>query len=839
MPVALTMIACASTAPATAIVPQRTLAPDSDMQRIIETTITLPASARAPSMTLTERHPRELVDKEPVKVTGSVEITFPLFDNYLVEPYVMLEDESGFVERDFDFTMPRENQVIGPLTRSDENTWKYVLHLPVIPPGRLVDVDNNGKIGRGVRILAIAVQANVVGDPFLEENEFRGWSSVWTSARIDPENHDEISGGFLIVWAPDAEQAFPINFGSDGLLFTSDDSTSTLKPGYTIVDLNNTPFTFSKEIAPEIELYEGDVSVTNYTEMGYSEAFESLWSKASVEYPFTQLKSINWQDLYERFSPRVAAAQSADNHQEWFLTMRDFAMSIPDGHVGLIGDDGGFFQRNTGGGAGLIMTELSDGRVLVSYLTSGGAAEEAGIQLRDEIIAVNGKPVKEAVAAVTPWNGPFSAPHVQRLEQYRYLTRGKVGANIDISWRHTSGKENQATLILPPEQASLVASSLYADIDRNAPPVEYEILEDSGLGYVRIWSLADDLNLTIRLFKRAVELFSERNIPGMILDMRHNLGGSPMGTGLAAYFTSEELEVMRGYYYSERLEQFDTHGPPDTIEPDAELQFKGRIAVLISPACASACENVAWVFSQLPQVTVLGHYPSNGIMGEVGRGQYNLPGEISFQIPTGMDLDMHGNIIVEGLGVQPDVLVPVTEKTLFSENDDLLNHAIGMLLRPTVSGVQPSGSATMMSPADTRASLKQTPILEQLAFEEYNNVGRTGEQYTYTVHLTSSREVIWMHKWCAATKALAVSNLRDMTINFSMNDQPIPRKNFLALEGEYNGQYCYYHLAGLVDWPMGEHQLDIEVTFRQEIDNGFRDYKSGAHKFEYRVYVDE
>ena len=83
--------------------------------------------------------------------------------------------------------------------------------------------------------------------------------------------------------------------------------------------------------------------------MGYSEAFESLWSKASVEYPFTQLKSINWQDLYERFSPRVAAAQSAANHQEWFLTMRDFAMSIPDGHVGLIGDDGWFFQRNTGG----------------------------------------------------------------------------------------------------------------------------------------------------------------------------------------------------------------------------------------------------------------------------------------------------------------------------------------------------------------------------------------------------------------------------------------------------------------------------------------------------------
>ena len=188
---------------------------------------------------------------EPIKVTGSVKITFPLFENYLVEPYVMLEDESGFVARDFEFIIPPENQVLGPLTRSGEHDWEYVLHLPTVPPGMMVDVDNNGRADNGVRIFALAVQANMTNDPFLGEDEFRGWSSVWTSARIDSENHDEISGGVLIVWAPDAQQAFPIDFGPDGLLFTSDDSTFMLKPGYTIVDINSTPFTFSKKILPK------------------------------------------------------------------------------------------------------------------------------------------------------------------------------------------------------------------------------------------------------------------------------------------------------------------------------------------------------------------------------------------------------------------------------------------------------------------------------------------------------------------------------------------------------------------------------------------------------------
>jgi len=313
-----------------------------------------------------------------------------------------------------------------------------------------------------------------------------------------------------------------------------------------------------------------------------------------------------------------------------------------------------------------------------------------------------------------------------------------------------------------------------------------------------------------------------------------------MGTGLAAYFATEELEVIRGYYYSERLERFDTHGPPDTIEPDEELQYVGRIAVLISPACASACENVAWVFSQLPQATVLGHYPSNGIMGEVGRGQYELPDELSFQIPTGMDHDMKGNIIVEGVGVQPDVLVPITEETLFGEDDALLEQAIALLLRPTVAGVDPSGPPIVMSPAETHVAVQQQiPVLEQFAPEEYDNLSRAGEVYTYTTSLGSSKEVLWLYSWCAASEEIADSNLRTMDINFNVDGQSVPRSDFLALQGEFNGQYCHYHLAGLSNWPRGEHRLRTEVTFNHEIDDGFQVYAAGTHVFEYHVYVDE
>ena len=617
---------------------------------------------------------------EPVQIIGTANITFFLFEDYLVEPFVMLEDEAGFVRRDFEFIIPPANQILGPLTRTGENTWEYVLHLPALPPGTLVDIDNDDFIDTGVKVFAVAVQANLKGDPFLGGDEFRGWSTVWTSARTDSENQDEINGGSLVLWAPDDQQAFPTDFGSDQLLFTPDDPVGPVPAGYTIVNLDESPFVLYKEPQPNLTLYEGDVAVNDYAGMSYTEAFEALWTKASVEYPFSEIKAIRWQSLYEQFKPRVVQAQAEGDHQAWYTTMRDFTWSIPDGHVGLSGDDGGLFIQKFGGGLGIGLTELDDGRVITHYLTEDGPAQTAGIELGAEILKINGVPITQAASNVVPWSSPFSTEHVRRLQQYRYLTRGPLGKTLEITWRIPHSTDaSTAILAFQREWDSFAATSIYAELDTQAPPVEYDILRDSGYGYLRIWDLADDLNLVNRLFERAVKVFRDNHVPGVILDLRHNLGGSPMGTDLARYFTEEQLEVSRGYYYSEKLGTFDTHGPPDTIEPDPDLQYNGPVAVLVGPACASACENVAWVFSQLPQVRVIGQHPSNGIMGEVGRGQYDLPGGLSFQIPTGMELDMDGNIIVEGSGVVPDVLVPINEETVFGGGDPVLSLSVELL----------------------------------------------------------------------------------------------------------------------------------------------------------------
>jgi len=76
----------------------------------------------------------------------------------------------------------------------------------------------------------------------------------------------------------------------------------------------------------------------------------------------------------------------------------------------------------------------------------------------------------------------------------------------------------------------------------------------------------------------------------------------------------------------------------------------------------------------------VGHSPSAGAYGEVGRGQYDLPAGLSMQFPTGRSETPGGDLLIEGVGVLPDILVPVTLESVLGQVDAVLQAAIEALL---------------------------------------------------------------------------------------------------------------------------------------------------------------
>lgn len=78
--------------------------------------------------------------------------------------------------------------------------------------------------------------------------------------------------------------------------------------------------------------------------------------------------------------------------------------------------------------------------------------------------------------------------------------------------------------------------------------------------------------------------------------------------------------------------------------------------------------------------TIIGHFPTSGAFGEVGRGQYDLPADLSMQFPTGRSETLEGNLLLEGTGVIPEITVPVTEDSALGRVDAVLEAAIKALL---------------------------------------------------------------------------------------------------------------------------------------------------------------
>ncbi len=622
---------------------------------------------------------------QPYQVTGAFRVSNGfVVGTYFVEHAVALTDMHGFVIRDEEWELPVASQALGYAEVDLETlTGQYDLNLPAQPEGEFNDVDNNGKADKGVQIFAVAYSPNLAGGPFAAgDDRSRGWPSYLASIITDSENDDEVVGGKLVIWSPDAAQAFPTGFGADGLLFTADDPTAAIPSGYSFVNLSADPFEVTREASASFTLFEPqDVALKDFSSLSYTEAFDKMFEIARKEYAFNGVagKAPDWDALYAEIKPRVEQAEQARDAQAYYLALRDFTWAFKDGHVGLGGGEiqVRLFTVATEGGYGFAIRELDDGRVIVSYVLAEGSAAGAGMLVGAQVTEFNGLPISDAIDAAESWASPQSMESMVRYQKARYLTRAPLGMTATVTFTNPDGEPQTVTLTAFAERQSFASTSLFLGYNANGLPVEYKILP-SGAGYVKINSNYDDLNLIVRLFERALKTFEAAQVKGIIIDLRQNSGGAPLG--LAGYLTDNEITLGQLQYFSEATGKFENEGLPEKILPNENQYRFDKMVLLVGLGCASACELEAYGFSQVPGMIVAGQFPSSGTEAEVARGQFILPDGFSLQIPTGRFVLPDGGIFLEGQGVPLMVRIPVDETTVLSAEDVTLKAAEAIVM---------------------------------------------------------------------------------------------------------------------------------------------------------------
>ncbi len=628
----------------------------------------------------------EIVNDEggAVLITGSMVYTNPLLTAGIAQPLIILEDQTGFVRRDRQYVFPQESQTLGQFT-SDFFTSpvSYSIALPIEPQGALNDVDNDGADDPGVQIFAIAFWSNTYGDPFLEQRDQGGggWSTAYASTRVDSST-SEVEGGKLLIYAPEAGQGFSSGFGDDGLLFTEDDPIVIVPRGYTVVDLDADPFTFDRSREVVIDTSEPEeTALDDFSALSYTEAFDAMVEKFRSEYAFTDYKGVDWNALSDEFRPAVEAAEADGDGEAFALAIQGFTNSIPDGHVSA----NSFFLSSLppqAGGLGLGLRELDDGRVIAVYVGDGTPAAEAGIEIRAEITEINGVAIDDAISARQGLNPPYSSPVVRRLDQVREVTRFDVGDEVSVTFMNPGETEAQtATMTAIEESGSRLFTRNYVYGVGQPPnlPVQFRFLE-SGYGYVQINSFFENEVLTIQIWETFLSLANQFGVPGIIIDMRQNGGGSGfLAEQMAGYFFTEDQVTGYTAYYDPDTDEFvtDLERPDRMYAAPAPLRYLSPVVVLVGPSCASACEFFSYNMTLDDRAEIVGMYPSAGLGGSIQ--DFYMPDGISIRMTIGRAVDSEENIHLEGIGAVPTIDVPVDEETAFAADDVVLAYGVRAL----------------------------------------------------------------------------------------------------------------------------------------------------------------
>lgn len=269
-------------------------------------------------------------------------------------------------------------------------------------------------------------------------------------------------------------------------------------------------------------------------------------------------------------------------------------------------------KKNSYVGIGVTITPASDGSLEVKQVTAGGSAEEAGVQAGDFITGVNGQSIMGT-----------------DLNTISAMIKGEAGTTVELTLS-SGGQEKIVTVTR--RQIRI--------------PVATGKLLDGGIGLVRI----ENFNTNCKTETiAAIESLIEQGATKLIFDVRFNPGG----------YAKELVDILDYLLPKGALLRTEDVSGKVEVETSDEKCLQMPMAVLVNGDSYSAAEFFAAALSEREWATVVGEQTS-------GKGYY----QVTYSLPDGSAVGLSigkyftaKGVSLEGVGITPDVVVPVDENT--------------------------------------------------------------------------------------------------------------------------------------------------------------------------------
>lgn len=310
-------------------------------------------------------------------------------------------------------------------------------------------------------------------------------------------------------------------------------------------------------------------------------------------------------------------------------------------------------------GIGAMSKEI-DGYVTISEILEGGAAEQGGLKVGDQIVKINAKSVEG-----------------RSNDEVSTFMRGAQGAEISLSVKRP-GQTAPVDLKLNRSQV-------------NVPNVPYTGMVSDDIGYISLTTFTQNAGKNIASALR--DLKKNDELKGVILDLRSNGGGLlSEAINICNIFVPMDQEVVstKGKVI-DRDQSYKTRNPP--------IDLNIPLTVLINKTSASASEIVSGVMQDLDRGVLIGQRSyGKGLVQNTRKLGYNSSVKITtskYYIPSGRCIQSveyadgepidipddkrakfktrNGRPVLDGGGVTPDIkieeaLQPDILKSLNAQN---------------------------------------------------------------------------------------------------------------------------------------------------------------------------
>lgn len=338
-------------------------------------------------------------------------------------------------------------------------------------------------------------------------------------------------------------------------------------------------------------------------------------------------------ELYEALTD--SAVEAPDEEQLVDAAIEAMLDEIDDPYAQYFeNDEFASFNQSLDGtfsGVGLVLEDTPDGPVIVSVLEDT-PADRAGIEEGERIVSVDGEDVAD-----------------EPLESIVTKVKGDAGTAVTLGLR--GGDEGERTIEVTRAEFDL-------------PVVESETLEGGDVGYVRLFQFTEGSAERVRETVRT--LVEDDGVNGVVFDLRGNPGGLLNEAVAVASVFIERGEIVSVQERGTAVETFDAVGDAFDDVP---------VAVVVDDSSASASEIVAGAVRDADRGPVVGEETfGKGTVQTITR----LPDGSGAKFTTARYFTPSGDSI-EGVGVEPDIVVEPAENGTTIEDDPQIEAAVDAL----------------------------------------------------------------------------------------------------------------------------------------------------------------